>query len=71
MVGTTVVTVGIYNAVRVAELAKNTDKSIVTVIGGVHASALLCRTLEEFGCFDYLVYGEGEITLSQLVEKVS
>lgn len=38
-----------------------------TVIGGVHASALPEETMRRFGNFDYLVYGEGEETFSELV----
>lgn len=37
------------------------------VIGGAHASALPVETLKVFRNFDYLVYGEGEITFAELV----
>lgn len=39
-----------------------------TVIGGIHASCLPHSTLLNYPMFDFLVFGEGEITLLELVE---
>lgn len=66
LVGFSGTTVAIYNAVALAELVKqHTD--LPTIIGGVHVTALPEDTLERFPCFDYGVYGEGEITLPELL----
>ena len=57
------------NARRVAELVKRMDENIVTVVGGHHASALQADLLREVPGYDLLVYGEGEITLTQIVDR--
>ena len=56
----------IKNGAAICDLTKEFDTSIKTVVGGVHANGLPIRTLEEFSSFDYLVYGEGEITFHEL-----
>ena len=55
---------------RVARFAKNVKTylpSVKIVIGGVHATALPLETMEQYSVFDFLVYGEGEITLYELI----
>jgi len=43
---------------------------LVTVVGGPHANGIPVQTLEEFPAFDYLVYGEGEVTLLELCRRI-
>ncbi len=71
VVGLTAFTNEIKPAARVAEMVKSYSSSILTVIGGVHASVLPERTLAEFPCFDCVVVGEGEITLAELVSAAA
>ncbi|MBN1593626.1 MAG: cobalamin-dependent protein [Candidatus Coatesbacteria bacterium] len=67
VVGFTALTPHIYNAHKAATQVKDIDASIVTVVGGIHASALPEDTLYRFPMFDYVVIGEGEITLYNLI----
>ena len=49
-----------------AKLVKDRLPDAVTVIGGVHVTALPRETLVEFPEFDLAVYGEGEVTFAEL-----
>lgn len=66
VIGVSCMTPTIKNGALICRLAKQFDSSIKTVVGGVHASGLPIRTMEEFPSFDYLVYGEGEVTFHEL-----
>lgn len=70
LVGITSYTANIETAARIAGRVKQLKPDAATVIGGFHASALPQRTLEEFPQFDYLVFGEGEITLYELAVRL-
>lgn len=56
----------IHSAAGLATIIKKHSPDTATVIGGSHASALPEQTLREFPAFDYLIFGEGEITLRDL-----
>ncbi|MDO8528350.1 MAG: radical SAM protein [Nanoarchaeota archaeon] len=51
------------------EIALLCDEKIKVIIGGVHASSLPEETLEKFERFDFLVRGEGEFAMLELVQK--
>jgi len=70
IVGLTAATIQIYEAHTTAKLIKQINKEIVTVIGGWHASAIPKETLAEFPYFDFAVYGEGEVTMYELVKTL-
>jgi radical SAM superfamily enzyme YgiQ (UPF0313 family) len=53
-----------------ADAVKNVLPHVKVVIGGVHATALPEETLTEFPAFDFLVHGEGEITLGELIAAI-
>lgn len=57
------------NAYRVCEIAKKVSPDIRVVVGGHHPSFLADRMLREHECMDYVVLGEGEYTLRDLVRK--
>jgi radical SAM superfamily enzyme YgiQ (UPF0313 family) len=67
VVGLTAFTNEIKPAARVARMVKALSPSILTVIGGVHVTALPSETMVEFPEFDVGVVGEGEITFRELV----
>ena len=67
VVGLTAFTNEIKPAAQVARMVKALSPAIATVIGGVHASVLPERTLDEFPAFDLAVIGEGEVTFAELV----
>ena len=56
-----------YACARVAETAKRADPRIVTVLGGQHFSAIPGESLEAYPEIDFIVRGEGEETLVDLV----
>ncbi len=58
-----------HEAVRACELMKGIDQDTATVVGGHHFSALPGETLEN-GSIDYIVIGEGEYTLLELVKAL-
>lgn len=66
LLGVSCTTPSVAGGARICAAAKSVDQRIVTVVGGPHANGLPVETLEEFPAFDFLVYGEGEITLFEL-----
>ncbi|MBD64184.1 MAG: hypothetical protein CME62_03195 [Halobacteriovoraceae bacterium] len=67
LVAFTAMTNEIKAAAKLAKRLKKTRANLLTVIGGVHVTALPKMTLEEFPCFDYIVIGEGEETFLKLI----
>jgi anaerobic magnesium-protoporphyrin IX monomethyl ester cyclase len=65
-IGMTAYTNSITTANRIAGLIRQYSKAKI-VVGGAHASALPVETLEMFKNFDYLIYGEGERSFTDLV----
>lgn len=67
IVGFTAFTNEVIQAAHFAQLVKEWNPQIYTIIGGVHVSSIPEETLREFPQFDYGVIGEGEETLLELV----
>jgi anaerobic magnesium-protoporphyrin IX monomethyl ester cyclase len=67
VVGINCMTAYFPEVVKLSRALKN--KGFTVVIGGPHASALPDITLEETGA-DYVIIGEGELTLSQLLDNL-
>jgi radical SAM superfamily enzyme YgiQ (UPF0313 family) len=59
-----------HHVVRIAQALKARRRSVLTVLGGPHASAVHRETLELFAGVDYIVRGEGEIAFEQLVRAL-
>ena len=66
VIGLTAMTHEIDNAAGIAKRIKN-EIAVTSVIGGCHITALPVRTLEEYAVFDYGIYGEGEVTILELL----
>lgn len=67
-VATTAFTAAIYAALDVLGAAKAVDPHIVTVVGGVHVHFCYEEIMRAPGCpVDYIVRGEGERTLPELL----
>ncbi len=66
VVATTAITSTTPDALEVLRIAKKVDPEIVTLIGGVHPSFLYGEVLNH-GSVDYVVRGEGEETLIELL----
>ncbi len=70
VVGFSATTISIANAGRIAEIVKESDSRIRTVVGGPHVSAIPERTLAAFPALDYGIVGEGEISFFELIERL-
>lgn len=70
IVGFSATTSSFPDAADIAQKIKHQNSGIITVCGGVHASALKERLLDNYPAFDFLVAGEGEITLCELAAGV-
>lgn len=57
------------NAEKIALKVKEIDKSIPVILGGFHATAEPEQCLNLFQGFDYVMHGEGELSLSQFMQK--
>ncbi len=54
-----------------AKLVKNFSPDSKVVLGGVHATIMPERTMQECSEADYLVVGEGEFTMEELLRQLS
>ena len=70
IIGLSAYTSEIIHVARLAKSIKQKYPDITVVIGGIHASILPEETLREFSIFDYVIFGEGEITLHELVDTL-
>lgn len=59
------------DGVRLAQIAKSVISEIQVVFGGVHVSALKESLLQQYPVIDYIVVGEGEETICQLLSVSS
>jgi anaerobic magnesium-protoporphyrin IX monomethyl ester cyclase len=66
MVGFSATTSSFPDAANMAAAVKMARPGVITVCGGVHCSALGASLLKDYPAFDFLVKGEGEITLAEL-----
>lgn len=69
--GLSAVTATVHACHQIASELKKLDNSIVTIIGGVHATALPEETLKDFVCFDFLIKGEGEYVFAELLNALN
>lgn len=70
IVGLTAMTPTIHFAKSIISEIKKINPKIITILGGVHASALPKETMEDIEDLDYLVFGEGEKTAVELVDYI-
>ncbi len=66
-VATTAITCTFPDALLVLESAKKVDKSIITLLGGVHPTFMSEEAFSLSSNIDYIVAGEGEHTLEELL----
>lgn len=71
VIGISCMTGTIHTGHDVAAVVKKASPTTVTVVGGCHISALPEQTLREFPSFDMGVYGEGEETMVELLDRLS
>ena len=66
LVGFSTTTSSFLNSCDITSLIKQANPKIKIIFGGVHISALGAKLLETYQNIDYLVTGEGEVTLEEL-----
>lgn len=59
-----------YTIVRTLDMVKEIDPDIKTVAGGQHFTALATESLESYPIIDFIIRGEGELTLLELVSNL-
>ena len=69
-VATSGFTCNAYVCARGAQMAKGASQDIVTIVGGQHFTAVAEESLRDFPEIDYIVRGEGELTLVELIKTV-
>lgn len=67
-IGISATTSSFMDGIRIAKLIKEKAPGTKTVFGGVHASALKEQLLDTFSEIDFVVAGEGEFTLLELMQ---
>lgn len=67
LVGITTHTAGRHGAILTAKLVKKLRPSCKIVFGGIHPTLMWKQMLENYFHIDYIVRGEGEVTLWELV----
>lgn len=69
--GITASTVSIYNAAKIAQMVKDENPAIITLIGGPHITATPVETMRRFPQFDVGVIGEAERTIVELLSTAT
>jgi radical SAM superfamily enzyme YgiQ (UPF0313 family) len=73
LVGISCLTISRHESFRMAAIAKKVNSNCKIVLGGIHPTIMWQQIMEHYPQIDYIVRGEGEITLSELVrgKKIS
>jgi len=71
IVATSGFTCNSYTCARAVEIAKEVDEDIVTIVGGSHFSFVPEESLTDFPEIDFIVRGEGELTLTELIRTLN
>ena len=70
MAGATAVTMSFNQAIRVIRDIKQLDQGVKTVMGGPHVTFRAMETMEDYTELDFIVRGEGEEAVVELVKAV-
>ena len=70
MVLTSGFTTNAYTCAKTCEIAKTVNPDIVTIVGGIHFSFTPEESLQEYPEIDYIVRGEGEQTVVNLINTL-
>jgi len=71
VVGISATTPAIHSAAEIASGIKKAKPGVLTIIGGPHVTAVPTETMNEFPVFDVGVIGEGEETVTELLNAFS
>ena len=70
-VASTAVTATINDAIRTLELAKSVKPDTLTILGGLHPTFMYEEVLKSSTAVDYIICGEGEITIRELLSVLA
>ncbi len=70
VVSSALATCNTYTIIRTLDTVKKIDPDIKTVVGGQHFTALAQESLEDYSEIDFIIRGEGELTLLDLVQTL-
>lgn len=70
VIGSTCITPSIYKAQETLRIAKEIHPNATTILGGIHATFMYAQVLNEAPQIDYIVRGEGEEILVNLVRAL-
>jgi len=71
VVGVSGITPFLGSAIKTVQIAKKVNPNVVTVVGGTHFTLNVRQSLMDYPDIDYVVVGEGEITLLELVKALN
>jgi anaerobic magnesium-protoporphyrin IX monomethyl ester cyclase len=63
-------TTNTYSCAKTCEIAKHIDETITTIVGGIHFSSTPEESLQAYPEIDYIIRGEGEHTLVELLKTL-
>ena len=63
-------TTNAYSCARTCEIAKTVNNDITTIVGGIHFSFTPEESLQNYPEIDYIVRGEGEQTVVELIKTI-
>lgn len=69
MVGITATTPQLRSAIQAARTVKMANRAVKVIIGGIHAT-IMPRSFATEPAIDFVVRGEGEITIKELAERI-
>ncbi len=70
LIGFTMTTTAVNTVGKMASAIKQVMPQVKIIVGGPHVSALKKEVLKQAPCFDYAVAGEGEETLTELIQAL-
>ncbi len=70
VVSSALATCNTYIIIKTLDIIKKIDPDIITIVGGQHFTALATESLENYPEIDFIIRGEGELTLLDLVKNV-
>lgn len=71
IVGVSGITPFLSSAIKTVQITKEVDPHVATVVGGTHFTLTARQSLMDYPEIDYVVCGEGEITLLELVQALN
>ncbi len=70
VISSALATCNTYTIIRTLDTVKKIDPQIRTIVGGQHFTALANESLENYPEIDFIIRGEGELTLVDLLQAI-